>query len=181
MGGGGQEGYVTYPLCWYLLDMYTVQPCAGPDVRLLTARPAASAHHLGKAPGASRAWKVPRGHCMAQSPAVAPPPNIRRVLLPSPTLCPWEALPVQGCSPTTRPPPGAPAQAAPTGALSCCVSSTEAEGEARSPLIPESPEPGWAPTTHRSLSRSPFQRAGRGTRTLPLSLSLSPGPSDTLS
>lgn len=48
--------------------------------------------------------------------------------------------------------PGAPAQAASTGVLSCRVSSTEAEGEARSPLIPESPEPGWAPTMHRSLS-----------------------------
>lgn len=61
-----------------------------------------------------------------------------------PTPC-RAACPPPGCL------PGAPAQAAPTGVLSCPVSSSEAEGEARSPLILESPEPGWAPGMHRSL------------------------------
>lgn len=82
----------------------------------------------------------PLHQATARSSCQAPPCTSGR---PSPCRA---ACPPPGCLPR------APKQAAPTGVLSCHVPSTEAEGEARSPLIPESPEPGWAPTMHRSLS-----------------------------
>lgn len=116
--------------------------------------------------GASGAWAVPGGIAWLSVQPVAPPPEAQRVLLPSPTLCPWRPSRCGAARPPPGHPPGAQAPAPLTGALSCCVTSTEA-GRGRSPLTPGLPSQAVPDHTQDPLSGSPSHRPGWQAHTLP--------------